>query len=134
MPRVARAVLPTDVAYGRALRTIMSAEAAHSLADLIAGERFSELLDEKSQAGLRAGGEVRAVAYLGALRVRQALDDAFRTLFRTVAGTSTTRRTLPAAGGQELGQAWGRGRPGATVRARMPTTRSVVCFGARPWN
>ncbi|MBM3526400.1 MAG: amidase, partial [Alphaproteobacteria bacterium] len=98
VPRVVRAALPADIAYGGALRTIMLAEAAQSQRELIAGERFALMIDEKSRAGLRAGGEVRAVEYLDAMRVRDALDAAFREIFRTVdVIVSPTRPTTASA-------------------------------------
>jgi aspartyl-tRNA(Asn)/glutamyl-tRNA(Gln) amidotransferase subunit A len=67
---------------GPALQSIMVAEAAFTLRETLADERF-QLLDAGQTAGLRSGANVSADEYIGALAVRGNLQRRFRQFFES---------------------------------------------------
>ncbi|MEA2660593.1 MAG: hypothetical protein QOH08_165, partial [Chloroflexota bacterium] len=84
IPKVTRAVLPTDLPYGPMVGTVYGAEGATIFGELIDSGRVDELGDKRQVAGLRSGGEIRAREYLQAQRLRTILIERFRELFETV--------------------------------------------------
>jgi aspartyl-tRNA(Asn)/glutamyl-tRNA(Gln) amidotransferase subunit A len=77
---------------GAALQSIMAAEAAFTLRETLADERF-QLLDAGQTTGLRSGANVSADQYLGALAVRRNLRRRFRELFESCDVMVTASRT-----------------------------------------
>ena len=84
VPKVSRAVLPTDLPYGPMVGTVFGAEGATIFAELIDSGRVDDLVDKRQAAGLKQGTEIRARDYLQAQRLRTILIDRFRSLFESV--------------------------------------------------
>jgi aspartyl-tRNA(Asn)/glutamyl-tRNA(Gln) amidotransferase subunit A len=84
VPKVTRAVLPTDLPYGPMVGTVFGAEGATIFGELIDSGRVDELIDKRQVAGLKHGSEIRARDYLQAQRLRAILTDRFRALFEDV--------------------------------------------------
>jgi aspartyl-tRNA(Asn)/glutamyl-tRNA(Gln) amidotransferase subunit A len=84
VPKVTRAVLPTDLPYGPMVGTVFGAEGATIFAELIDSGRVDELIDKRQAAGLKSGSDIRARDYLQAQRLRAILIERFRALFLTV--------------------------------------------------
>ena len=68
-----------DLAYGPMLQTILHAEAGSVFEDLIESGRVDELADARQIAGLKAALDVPARDYLRAMRLRQVLQDRWRS-------------------------------------------------------
>lgn len=96
VPRVVRAVLPTDLPYGPMVGTVFGAEGATIFAELIDSGRVDELVDKRQAAGLKRGGDIRARDYLQAQRLRTVLIERFRALFETVDVIVAPARTSTA--------------------------------------
>ena len=84
VPKVARAVLPTDLPYGPMVGTVYGAEGATIFSELIDSGRVDLLVDKRQAAGLVAALDIRARDYLQAQRLRTILIERFRELFREV--------------------------------------------------
>lgn len=84
VPKVTRAVLPTDLPYGPMVGTIYGAEGATIFGELIDSGRVDELTDKRQAAGLKHGSEIPARDYLQAQRLRTILIERFRALFEDV--------------------------------------------------
>ena len=84
VPKVKRAVLPTDLPYGPMVGTVYGAEGATIFSELIDSGRVDELVDKRQAAGLVAALDIRARDYLQAQRLRTILIERFRELFREV--------------------------------------------------
>ncbi len=91
------ATLPSELAYGPTVSTIIAAEGATEHAQLIESDAFESLVDEKQRAGLRAGLAITARAYLEAMRVRTRVQQAFRDLFGRVDVLVSVGRTRGAS-------------------------------------
>lgn len=96
VPRVARAALPADLAYGPMVGTVYGAEGATIFAELITSGRVDELVDRRQAAGLKEGLEIRARDYLQAMRLRTLLIERFRALFSEVDVIVAPARTSTA--------------------------------------
>lgn len=101
VPKVTRAVLPTDLPYGPMVGAVFGAEGATIFGELIDSGRVDELVDKRQAAGLRQGSEIRARDYLQAQRLRSILGDRFRELFEDVdvlisAGRTSTAPSIDA--------------------------------------
>ncbi|HEV2010203.1 MAG TPA: amidase [Candidatus Limnocylindria bacterium] len=84
VPKVTRAVLPTDLPYGPMVGTVYGAEGATIFGELIDSGRVDELIDKRQAAGLKHGSEIPARDYLQAQRLRTILIERFRALFEDV--------------------------------------------------
>ena len=84
LPKVSRAVLPTDLPYGPMVGTVFGAEGATIFGELIDSGRVDLLIDKRQVAGLKAAVDIRARDYLQAQRLRTILSERFRELFRDV--------------------------------------------------
>jgi aspartyl-tRNA(Asn)/glutamyl-tRNA(Gln) amidotransferase subunit A len=84
VPKVTRAVLPTDLPYGPMVGTVFGAEGATIFGELIDSGQVDELIDKRQVAGLKHGSEIRARDYLQAQRLRTIVIDRFRALFEDV--------------------------------------------------
>jgi aspartyl-tRNA(Asn)/glutamyl-tRNA(Gln) amidotransferase subunit A len=101
VPKVTRAVLPTDLPYGAMVGTVFGAEGATIFGELIDSGRVDELIDKRQAAGLKHGSEIPARDYLQAQRLRSTLIERFRTLFEGVdvivgLGRSSTAPSIDA--------------------------------------
>ena len=81
LPKVSRAVLPTDLPYGPMVGTVFGAEGATIFGELIDSGRVDLLIDKRQAAGLKAADDIRARDYLQAQRLRTILSERFRELF-----------------------------------------------------
>jgi aspartyl-tRNA(Asn)/glutamyl-tRNA(Gln) amidotransferase subunit A len=84
LPKVTRAVLPTDLPYGPMVGTVFGAEGATIFGELIDSGRVDQLIDKRQAAGFKAAVDIRARDYLQAQRLRTILIERFRELFREV--------------------------------------------------
>jgi len=84
IPKMTRAVLPTDLPYGPMVGTVFGAEGATIFGELIDSGRVDELVDKRQAAGFKQASEIRARDYLQAQRLRTVLSERFRTLFEDV--------------------------------------------------
>lgn len=85
-----------DFPYGAMTGTIISADAASVFEPLITSGKVNELVDQKQIAGLKAGLEIRANAYLKAMRVRRLAKQEIFKLFADVDVLLTPSRMGPA--------------------------------------
>jgi aspartyl-tRNA(Asn)/glutamyl-tRNA(Gln) amidotransferase subunit A len=93
--KVVRATLPA-LPFGPLVSTVYAAEGATIFAELIAGERFEELVDTRQKAGLRASLDIRARDYLQALRLRTAVSAGFADIFEDADAILSVGRTITA--------------------------------------
>jgi aspartyl-tRNA(Asn)/glutamyl-tRNA(Gln) amidotransferase subunit A len=122
VPKVTRAVLPTDLPYGPMVGTVFGAEGATIFGELIDSGRVDELVDKRQAAGLKHGAEIRARDYLQAQRLRTILIARFRALFEDVdviVGPARTS-TAPAIDAALDGRPPGAGSLTATPKADGP--------------
>src|SRR5207302_4715813 len=96
VPKVTRAVLPTDLPYGAMVGTVFGAEGATIFGELIDSGRVNELVDKRQAAGLKRGTEIRARDYLQAQRPRTILMERFRAIFGEVDVLVAAARTSTA--------------------------------------
>jgi aspartyl-tRNA(Asn)/glutamyl-tRNA(Gln) amidotransferase subunit A len=73
-----------DLPYGPVTGTIISSEGSAAFSELIRSGRVDELADSRQIAGLKAGLEITAHAYLQAMRVRRLVQQAFARIFLDV--------------------------------------------------
>ncbi len=96
VPKVSRALLPTDLPYGAMVGTVFGAEGATIFGELIDSGRVDLLVDKRQAAGLRRGTEIRARDYLQAQRLRTILIERFRAIFTEVDVLVAPARTSTA--------------------------------------
>jgi aspartyl-tRNA(Asn)/glutamyl-tRNA(Gln) amidotransferase subunit A len=85
-----------DFPYGATIGTIISVDAASVFEPLIVSGGVEELADQKQIAGLKAGREIPAHAYLKAMRVRRVVQEAIHKLFTDVDVLVAPSRLGPA--------------------------------------
>lgn len=85
-----------DFPYGPMVQLIIASEASAVFQPLIESGKVDELADQKQIAGLKAGGDITAVDYLRAMRVRSLAQQAFRRLFIDIDVLVTPSRLGPA--------------------------------------
>ena len=93
--RMSRAVLP-PLPIDSVARTIIRVEGSASFQDLLRSGRARLLADQRQAIGLRAGEQISAVDYIGAMRIRRLLQDGFAKLFRRVDVILAPARPRPA--------------------------------------
>ena len=122
IPKVVRAVLPTDLPYGPMVSTVYGAEGATIFAELIDSGRVDELIDRRQAAGFRSALDIRARDYLHAQRLRTILSERFRELFRSVDVLLAPARvsTAPAIDAPLDGRPPGAGSIAIPVRPDAP--------------
>jgi aspartyl-tRNA(Asn)/glutamyl-tRNA(Gln) amidotransferase subunit A len=118
----AEAALPGDLPYGPTVSTIIGAEGATSFSDLIEGDRFEELVDEKQKTGLRNGLATTARDYLRAIHQVPAVEAAFDALFERIEVLAGVVRGVPAT------------RIDEPLDARRPAATPAADEGGRPAN
>jgi aspartyl-tRNA(Asn)/glutamyl-tRNA(Gln) amidotransferase subunit A len=82
--------------YEQVLWTILNAEQGAVLEPLIASGKVEELADQAQIAGLKASLEVSAKDYLKAMRIRRAIQKAFREMFAGLDALVAPGRSGPA--------------------------------------
>ena len=87
-----------DFPYGPVIGTIIAADAASVFETLITSGKVEELADAKQIAGLKAGLEIPASAYLRAMRVRRLIQQEIAKLFLDVDVLLSPSRLGPAPG------------------------------------
>jgi aspartyl-tRNA(Asn)/glutamyl-tRNA(Gln) amidotransferase subunit A len=122
VPKVSRAVLPTDLPYGPMVGTVFGAEGATIFGELIDSGRIDELIDKRQAAGLKRGADIRARDYLQAQRLRATLIERFRALFESVDVIVAPGRTstAPAIDAPLDGRPPGAGSLTTTPKADAP--------------
>ncbi|MEP7003749.1 MAG: amidase [Chloroflexota bacterium] len=122
LPKVSRAVLPTDLPYGAMVGTVYGAEGATIFGELIDSGRVDELIDKRQVAGLKAAVDIRARDYLQAQRLRTILSERFRDIFRDVDVLASPARvsTAPPIDGPLDNRPPGAGSIATTPKAGAP--------------
>lgn len=93
--QVTSAKLP-DFPYSAVISTIVSSEGSAVFEPLILSGKVDELADQRQIAGLKAGLEIKASAYLKTMRIRSQIQQSFQDLFADVDVLLAPTRPGPA--------------------------------------